>query len=118
MKLILSIALLFTLSSSFAAEDPCSADASKLCAPVLNDAKALETCLKNHLKILSSACKATLPATKGKKGTGDFLKDCVDEMAKFCKNLPPKSAKFAHCLKQNEAGLSDLCKNSLPEKLN
>lgn len=90
MKFIFILVVLLPYLSTFAAEDSCANG----CKPQNDNSKI------------------------SNKATGDYIKDCATEIAKFCKNLGPKSPRLPHCLKENEVGISEMCKNSIPQKLN
>ncbi len=87
------------------AEDPCAADALKLCKDVKPGEGRIVKCLQAHDGELSGGCKAMLAKHQGAKTNG-----CKDDVARFCAGTKPGEGRVIACLKQHEAQLTEGCK--------
>jgi len=92
------------------AEDPCAAEAMRLCNKARGDI-ALLGCLRNQEKELSPACRGSLHELYGI--AVEYGKDCEADAAKLCKDVPRGEGRLARCLWENESFVSQSCQGAI-----
>lgn len=92
---------------------PCMAEAAKLCPGMKPGDGKFMACLKQHETNLSAPCKAHVAERKEKAVKNH---PCMGEAAKLCPGMKPGDGKFMPCLKQHAAELSPACKAKVSEK--
>jgi hypothetical protein len=91
---------------------PCFADAQRLCP----DAKMIgerAQCLKSHEAELSPACKARRERVRAQVTA--IKEECLGDVERLCKDVPPGGGSIARCLKAHKAELSPACQDALPK---
>ncbi len=103
--------------ASAAGENPCSEYIAKFCKDVKPDGAAIMECLEKHEGELSAACKAHEAKMGGKKiEMREEVREkvllrqaCRDDIAKFCKDVAPKTGGIEKCLNEHIEELSPRC---------
>ena len=103
--------LLLVLAAGARAERPCGADIDKFCAQVEAGGGRIARCLKSHENDLSPACKDHLKEVKGK--LEEIHKDCQGDVDSLCKDVKAGGGRILRCLRQNEAKVSQACKDAM-----
>ena len=113
-KIIAMIAAILALWSASAtaqgrlAVGHCVADLNRLCPGVQPRQDLLRTCMRKHMKEVSSACLVTLAAFAEARRSGS---DCGAHLWKQCESVDREQ--FGACLRSAVASLSDACKRTL-----
>ena len=108
-RLSLAVALL-ALAAATRAEDPCSAEAARLCPQATSGVDRL-ACLRAHDAQLSRACKTDLDAVVA-KARSIAKGDCDGDVFRLCRDVEPGEGRVAACLKQHESELSQSCQGA------
>ena len=121
---IAGIALLSLSVPTFAKEGPgpCRAVHEKFCKD-MPKGKEHRECMKKNFNNFSEDCKNHLKAKKEKykenkkeqKGNG-MRAACREDHQKFCKDIPKGDGRIMKCFKDNEANLSEACKEALANR--
>ncbi|WIA37343.1 hypothetical protein OEZ86_014273 [Tetradesmus obliquus] len=97
----------------------CAADAAKLCPKVQPGSGRVIGCLQQHSSdVQSSSCRRQLMRLQG-FAAHDYRLDyhlrqaCSADVAKHCVHVVPGSGRVHACLRQNEAKLSQQCKQQV-----
>ncbi|HRP70715.1 MAG TPA: cysteine rich repeat-containing protein [Turneriella sp.] len=113
-KIILILAVSIFAATSLSAKGECRSDREKLCSSVKKgDHKAMWQCMKEHETELSDACKNKISQVREKNR--EVKKACKADYKQFCKDKKAGKGHIIHCLKKNEAQLSESCKNALSQ---
>jgi len=107
--------------ASAADENPCSEYITKFCKDVKPEGVAIMECLEKHEDELSAACKAHEAKMGGKKvEMREEVREkmllrqaCKDDVAKFCKDVAPKTGGIEKCLHEHMGELSPPCGGKL-----
>jgi len=90
---------------------PCADDIAKFCKDVKPGGGRIATCLKEHERDLSPACKARNAEMMMR--AKEAHKACADDVDKFCKDVQPGRGNMARCLKEHKDELSPECKEEM-----
>jgi hypothetical protein len=113
-KIILTIVAISMLSASNAtaqarlAVGSCVADLNNLCPGIAPGNNNLRSCMRKHIRDVSSACLSTLAKFAGVRGS---LKECSAHLHQQCGRV--ERAGLGVCLRSAVASLSDTCKDAL-----
>jgi len=91
------------------AEDPCAADAARLCSKAKGET-ALLGCLRGQDKEVAPACKENLSLLLAI--AEEYGKDCEADAKKLCSETAPGEGRLLRCLKDNESFLSQSCQSA------
>ncbi len=106
MRLEILVALSIALPLPGVAEDPCAAEAARLCSRASGEV-ALLGCLRGHEKELTPACRAELSALL--PIAQEYGRDCEADARRLCAGTPPGEGRLLQCLKDQESFLSQSC---------
>jgi cysteine rich repeat protein len=109
MRTSLLTLLLAAAPLSALAEDPCAADAVRLCSKAKGET-ALLGCLRGQDKEVTPACKENLSLLLAI--AQEYGKDCEADARKLCADTPPGEGRLLRCLKDNESFLSQSCQSA------
>jgi hypothetical protein len=101
--------LLVATSLPALAEDPCAAEAARLCSKARGET-ALLGCLRGHAKELAPACRAELSSLLAI--AEEYGKDCEADARRLCAETPPGEGRLLKCLKDQESFLSQSCQGA------
>jgi hypothetical protein len=102
--------LLVATSLPALAEDPCAAEAARLCSKARGEA-ALLGCLRSQEKELAPACRAELSALLAI--AEEYGQDCEADARRLCAATPPGEGRLLRCLKDQESFLSQSCQGAI-----
>jgi hypothetical protein len=109
MTLWLLVAAIGWLAFPTRAEDPCAAEAARVCSKAVGDRVVLG-CLRSNEKELSAACRATLSVFL--KIAAEYGDDCQSDAYRLCRDVAEGEGRVLQCLKDNEAYLSASCQGA------
>jgi hypothetical protein len=110
---------------AFAADrNPCSEDVAQFCGSVSPGPAgmiALMDCLEQHENELPDACRdfeavmggPRMERREAVRGIRQFRQNCIDDMARFCKDAGPMEGGMMKCLSDHENELSLPCSQSI-----
>ncbi len=84
-------------------DNPCRADAEKLCKGVQPGQGRIVQCLEQHQSELSGGCRAAMDEGRKKH-------PCAADAERLCQGVQPGEGRIAQCMKQHESELSAACK--------
>jgi hypothetical protein len=87
---------------------PCADDISKFCKDVKPGGGRIASCLKEHEKDLSPACKTRTEEMMMR--AREIHKACADDIDKFCSDAQPGKGHMARCLREHKDELSPECR--------
>jgi len=123
--LILAVSVMCVSGAALAQQRPgrdaCKEDVEKFCKDVQPGQGRLGKCLHEHEAELSEECKAAVAkarehAQRMRERAQAIIEACRDDMKKFCEGVQPGHGRIVHCLKQNQAGLSEGCRNAMEQE--
>jgi hypothetical protein len=91
------------------AQDPCAADAVRLCSKAKGEVAVLG-CLHAQEKEVAPACRENLSALLAI--AEEYGKDCEADARKLCADTPPGEGRLLRCLKDNESFVSQSCQGA------
>lgn len=108
------------LAQSDPGRDACKADVEKYCKDVEPGQGRMGKCLVSNEANLSESCKAAIErarehAERMRQRADAITQACMEDMKKFCEGVQPGHGRIARCLKQNEAGVSEGCRNAMEQ---
>ena len=89
--------------------NPCRADAEKLCKGVQPGQGRIVQCLEQHVTELSGPCRANFEEAQRKH-------PCAADAERLCKGVQPGEGRIAECMKKNESQLSPACKARIEQE--
>lgn len=89
--------------------NPCRADAERLCKGVQPGQGRIVQCLEQHESELSGGCRASLEEGRKKH-------PCAADAERLCKGVQPGEGRIAECMKKNESQLSPACKARIEQE--
>jgi hypothetical protein len=98
-------------------KDKCGYEIKKFCSTVTPGEGRIASCLDSKENQLSNTCKNAWMGVKANiskrmdRAEVQFRKDCGGDVQMFCSDVPSGKGRLLSCLKQNESGLSQSCKN-------
>lgn len=95
-----------------AEKGPCVQDVQRLC-PNATGKKERRQCMRENKDQLSEACKARVRQTRDKMK--QMNQACKADRQQFCKGIRPGEGRIRACFVQNQAQLSQQCRDALPE---
>ena len=105
-----------------AAQEPmgrgaCRADVEKLCKGVEPGQGRILQCLQNNEAQVSAACKEQLTQMREhmRGRMEEFSQACQSDVQRYCTGMTPGQRRIADCLKENEANLSQACRDELAQ---
>lgn len=116
---VLWAAILFTFTVSLGAQGmgkgmkmggPCRDDRMKHCSHAMGDHAKMLQCMNDHEKDLSNACREHKNAMNADMKSAHAV--CMQDIEKFCADVKPGQGRMRECLKKNQAGLSQACKDA------
>ncbi|MBI3782000.1 MAG: hypothetical protein HY270_01225 [Deltaproteobacteria bacterium] len=112
MRFMMFGAVLCAATVATAQPRPCAGDIGKFCKDVPSGSGKVRDCLAQHIKELSSACRARV---ERRTAAAEKRNLCAADVEKFCKDVQRGAGRVRRCLKQHVADLSDACKNQLSQ---
>jgi hypothetical protein len=91
------------------AEDPCAAEAARLCSRAKGDVAVLG-CLRGQEKELAPACRAQLSVLL--EIAREYGQDCEADAKRLCADTPSGEGRILRCLKDKESFLSQSCQDA------
>ncbi|HTN52882.1 MAG TPA: cysteine rich repeat-containing protein [Anaeromyxobacter sp.] len=104
----LLVAAIGWLASPARAEDPCAAEAARVCSKARGDQVVLG-CLRSSEKELSAACRAELSVFL--RIAAEYGEGCQADAYRLCRDVEGEE-RVLQCLKDNEAYLSSSCQGA------
>lgn len=101
--LFLCFAVLLPDFATAGADNPCRADAAKLC-PGIPRGQELRECMMKNRDLLSPECKAYKEKKRAAHGA------CRADVKKFCADVQPGDGRIKNCLRLHENELSGECR--------
>ncbi len=105
-----ALALLAAVASA-RADDPCAADAARLCQGIPPGRGRLAACLASHQADLSPACRQKIEAAR--RNVEELAEACRPDAARLCQGIVPGRGRIAACLRSHEADLSPACRGAM-----
>jgi ElaB/YqjD/DUF883 family membrane-anchored ribosome-binding protein len=95
----------------------CRADVEKLCKDVERGHGGIAKCLKDNEAQLSPECKQHLTQMQEHMHARmqEFAEACKGDVEQYCKDAQPGHGRIGKCLKENEAKLSQACKDQMAQ---
>lgn len=104
------VVALATGSLSAVAQDPCAADAVRLCSRARGDVAVLG-CLRGQEKEVTPACRAELSALR--EIAEELGPDCEPDAQRLCAGTPRGEGKVLQCLRDKESFVSQTCQQAI-----
>jgi hypothetical protein len=109
MRILPLAVLLASAALPARAEDPCAAEAARICSRARGEVAVLG-CLRGHEKELTPACRAELSGLL--EIAQEYGKDCEADAKRLCGDTPPGEGRILRCLKDQESFLSQSCQGA------
>jgi Golgi apparatus protein 1 len=93
------------------AEEPCAADAARVCAGIPPGDGRVYYCLRSNWNILSDGCKTLLDWSA--QQARDFAIDCQGDVFAYCQGTPPGKGRVYACLVSHRERISSQCQEAL-----
>jgi hypothetical protein len=105
--LLLPLALAALAAAPARADEPCRADAQRLCQGIPPGGGRMAACLQGREADLSPACRDKLALARMK--AEELSRACLPDVQRFCQGIPPGKGRILACLKGREADLAPAC---------
>jgi Golgi apparatus protein 1 len=120
-----AVLLISAVAVAADAPAPCSKDIATFCADVPQGGGRMVRCLQANKAKLSPGCQALLEQKQQRidkrrstrKSGSAWVSTCMDDIQKFCKEVPAGGGRIAECLGKQQAALSAACKAVFPPKV-
>ena len=93
------------------AEEPCAADAARLCAGIPPGEGRIYYCLQSNWNDLSDGCKTLLDWSRQR--AREVGLDCQADAFAWCQGVPPGKGRIFACLASHRQQVSSQCQDAL-----
>ncbi len=89
------------------ADDPCAADAARLCAGTRGEGRLLQ-CLRDQESFVSQSCQQAINRVRLTRMK--IQASCAGDVGKFCRDVPEGAGRILSCLLRHEKELASDCR--------